>query len=92
MLLFVDGHASNITIDVIDLARENQSILFCLPPPTHDARSSTLVFKSLKSHFTKAVHALSIAKKDFVVSKREFACVVKTPFEKALSMSNIKAG
>ena len=35
---------------------------------------------------------LSFAKKDFVVSKREFARVVKTPFEKAFSMSNIKAG
>ena len=94
VLLFVDGHASHITIDVIDLARENQIILFCLPPHTTHALQplDVSVFKSLKSHFGKAVHALSFAKKDFVVSKREFARVVKTPFEKAFSMSNIKAG
>ena len=30
-------------------------------------------------------------KKDFVVSKREFSRVVKVPFEKAFSISNIKA-
>ena len=94
VLLFVDGHASHITIDVIDLARKNQIILFCLPPHTTHALQplDVSVFKSLKSHFGKAVHALSFAKKDFVVSKREFARVVKTPFEKAFSMSNIKAG
>ena len=41
-----------------------------------------LVFKYLKSHFSRIVHALSFAKKDFVVSKCEFACVVMTQFEK----------
>ena len=94
VLLFVDGHASHITIDVIDLARENSIILFCLPPHTTHALQplDVSVFKSLKSHFSKAVHALSFTKKDFIVSKREFARVVKTPFEKAFSMSNIKAG
>ena len=92
VLLFVDGHASHITIDVIDLARENHII----PPHTHTTHAlqplDVSVFKSLKSHFSKAVYALSFAKKDFVVSKREFARVVKTPFEKVFSMSNIKAG
>ena len=32
VLLFVDGHASHITLDVIDVAKENDVILFCLPP------------------------------------------------------------
>ena len=48
------------------------------------------MFKTLKSHFSKAVNALSFGKKDFVVSKHEFACVLKTPFERAFSISNIK--
>ena len=50
------------------------------------------MFKSLKSHFSKAVHALSFSKKDFVVTKWEFARVVKAPFERSFSMSNIKSG
>ena len=67
VLLFVDGQASA----VIDLARENEVILFCLRPQTTHALQplDVSVFKSLKSHFSKAVHALSIAKKDFVVSE-----------------------
>ena len=94
VLLFVDGHASHITLDVIDSARENNVILFCLPPHTTHALQplDVSVFRSLKSHFSKAVHALSFTKKDFVVSKREFSRVVKVPFEKAFSISNVKAG
>ena len=78
----------------IYVACENQVILFCFPPHmTHALQPLDVsVFKSLKSHFSKAVHSLSFAKKDFVVSKSKFAHVVKTPFEKAFSMSNIKAG
>ena len=38
------------------------------------------------------MNALSFAKKKCIVSKREFARVVKTPFERAFSISNIKSG
>ena len=37
VILFVDGHASDITLDVINLARENDILLFCLPPHTTHA-------------------------------------------------------
>ena len=64
VVLFVDGHASHVSLDVIDLARENDIILFCLPPHTTHALQplDVSVFKSLKSHFSKAVHSLSLAK------------------------------
>ena len=60
------------TLEVIDLAWKNDVILFCLSPHTTHALQplDVSVFKSLKSHFSKAVHALSFAKKDFVISKR----------------------
>ena len=34
VILFVDGHSSHITLDVIDTCRANNIILFCLPPLT----------------------------------------------------------
>lgn len=69
-------------------------ILFCLPPHTTHALQlvDIAVFKSLKDHFSKSVHALSFSKPNFVVSKCDFACVFKVPFECPLSIPNNKAG
>ena len=94
IILFIDGHKSHVTLDVIDMARNNDVILFCLPPHTTHALQplDVAIFKSFKNHFSKAVKALSFAKKNFVVSKRDFARVVKDPFEQAFSIPNIKSG
>ena len=91
VVLFVDGHKSHLTLD---LARKKDVILFCFPPHTTHALQplDVAVFKSFKDQFFKSVRALSFSKKNFEVSKRDFAAVVKEPFEKAFSMSNIKAG
>lgn len=49
------------------------------------------VFKSLNDSFAKSVRALYYAKKNFIVSKKEFACIVKRPLDQAFSISIIKA-
>ena len=94
LLLIIDGHKSHMTLDLIDLARDNNVVLYCLPPHTTHALQplDVSVFRSLKSHFSRSLRATYFAKRDFVVSKRDFARVVKEPFEKAFSMSNIKSG
>ena len=94
LILFVDGHSSHVTLDVIDLARENDVIILCFPPHTTHALQplDVAVFKSLKDFFSKSVWALCFAKKNFIVSKREFARVVKGPIERAFSIPNFKAG
>lgn len=92
--LFVNGHKSHVTIDVIDLCCENEIILFCLPPhATHALQPlDVAVFKSLKYQYSKTVRNLTFAKPRFVVTKREFAKVVSVPFDRAFSIPNIKAG
>ena len=84
----------HVNIGVIDICRENDITLFCLPPHTTHALQplDVAVFKSLKDSFAKSVRALSFTKKNFVVTKREFARVVKHPLDHAFSISNIKAG
>lgn len=94
VILFVDGHKSHLTLDTIDLAHNNGITLFCLPPHTTHALQplDVAVFKSLKDHFAKTVRSLTFTRMNFIISKREFAKIVKAPFEKAFSITNIKAG
>ena len=94
LLLLIDGHKSHMGLELVDLCRENNVILFCLPPHTTHALQplDVSVFKSLKDHFAKAVRSITFAKKDYIVTKRDFSRVIKSPFEKAFSIPNIKAG
>ena len=93
-MLLTDGHKSHLTLEVVDLCIKNKVILFCLPPHTTHALQplDVALFKSLKDNFSKTVRALSFTKKNFIVTKKEFSRVVKSPFEKAFSIPNIKVG
>ena len=94
VLLFIDGHKSHVNLDVIDLCRQNDIILFCLPPHTTHALQplDVAVFKSLKDNYSKTARSLIFAKPSFVVTTREFSKVIRVPFERAFSITNIKAG
>ena len=52
IILFIDGHKSHVNLDVVDRARNNDVILFCLPPHiTHALQPlDVAVFKSFKNH------------------------------------------
>ena len=65
-----------------------------MPPHTTHALQplDVSVFKSLKDTFSKAARAMSFAKHFFVISKREFSRVLKSPLDKSFSIPNIKAG
>ena len=94
LLLLIDGHKSHMGLDLVDLCRENNVILFCLPPHTTHALQPLDVseFKSLKDHFSKSVRSITFAKQFFIVTKRDFARIIKSPFERAFSIPNVKAG
>ena len=55
VLLLEDGHSSHITIEVIELAQENNIHLLCLPShSSHILQPLDIgVFKSFKSNFSK---------------------------------------
>ena len=50
------------------------------------------VFKSLKDNYSKTVRSLTFAKPSIMVTKREFSKVIRVRFERAFSITNIKAG
>ena len=68
-MLFVDGHKSHLTLELIDLALKKDVILFCLPSHiTHALKPIDMaVFKSFKYQFFKSVCVLSFSKKNLKV-------------------------
>ena len=94
LLLLIDGHKSHMGLDLVDLCRKNNVILFCLPPHTTHALQplDVSVFQSLKDHFSKSVRSITFTKKFFIVTKCDFARIIKSPFERVFSIPNVKAG
>ena len=82
VFLLTDGYKSHINLDVIDVCRENNIILFFLSPHTTHALQplDVAVFKSLKDCFAKCVRAFSFTK------KRDFSRVVKRSLYQAFSI------
>lgn len=97
-MLIMDGHTSHLTIELIDLARENNVILYCLPPHlTYLLQPlDVAVFKSLKDHFTRYCHQaklISLRSSAILnVNRNNFTAIFKEAFEKSMVMAIIKNG
>ena len=97
-LLILDGHTSHLTIELIDMARENNVILFCLPPhTTHFLQPlDVAVFRSLKSFFSKIVRSVKLltlgTDKVLYVNRRNFTAIFREAFEISMVIMVIKNG
>ena len=62
-LLILDGHGSHLNIDIINLCRENNIHLYCLPPhTTHIFQPlDVVIFWPVKAHFNKITQHLKLA-------------------------------
>ena len=61
LLLLMDGHSSHYESSSVELAKENDVILFCLPPhTTQDSQTlDCTVFGPLKHHWSNVCHKYS---------------------------------
>lgn len=97
-LLMLDGHGSHLTIDLIDLAREHNVILYCLPPHTTHLLQplDVAVFKALKSYFAKICGQVKLATlgtpKVINVNRTNFTAIFREAFERTMCMLTIKNG
>lgn len=97
-LLILDGHGSHLTIDIIDLARQNNVILYCLPPHTTHLLQplDVSVFKSLKSYFAKLcgqVKLLTLGSSRVVnINRTNFTAIFREAFEMSMGIPKIKNG
>ena len=87
-----DGHKSHMTVDLIDLARANDVILFNLPPHTTHATQplDKSIFKPLKSAFANALKSVTFARQDFTLSKSDFPRMFTEPYDKTCTPFRVK--
>ena len=94
ILLIQDGHASHISIELIELAREHGVHLLCLPAhTTHILQPLDVgVFKSFKSHFSKACHLYLSKYPGRVITTDVIALLVAEAWPHSFTQVNILSG
>ena len=92
VLLVQDGHKSHMTVDLIDLARANDVILFNLPPHTTHATQplDKNIFKPLKSAFASVLKSVTFARQDFTLYKSDFPRMSTDPYDKTCTPFRVK--
>ncbi|XP_057316504.1 uncharacterized protein LOC130657532 [Hydractinia symbiolongicarpus] len=94
-ILIIDGHGSHINLNLIDAARENQVILYCLPPHTAHVLQPLDVglYGPLKTYFSRITDKIQIARlgitRNGQISKTEFSAVFKLEYEETFSYARI---
>ena len=94
LLLLMDGHSSHYEPSSVELAKENDVILFCLPPhTTQDSQPlDCTVFGPLKRHWSNVCHKYLKNNPGVVISKYNFSEVFSEAWLLALTPANIVSG
>lgn len=94
LLLLLDGHSSHFEPQCIQLAKDNDIIVFCLPPhTTHECQPLDVgLFGPLKRHWQQACHSFYQKNATQVISKYNFNQVFKDAWLNAVVPANVCAG
>ncbi len=94
LLLMLDGHSSHYTLDLIQSAKDNDVVIFCLPPhTTADSQPlDTSCFGPLKAYWSEACRKYMFKNPGRVVSKFQFSQLFSGAWSKGMSISNITMG
>ena len=94
VVLLVDGHSSHIDIHTSKFCRENNILLYCLPPHSSHLTQPLDVsfFKPLKSAWGKACNSYCATNPGFQVTKHEFAQIFREAWLSSTRMSTIVNG
>ena len=94
VILIQDGHGSHVSIELIEIARENDVCLLCLPSHTsHILQPLDVgVFRSFKSNFNKACANYMKAHPGRVVTAEILASMVGQAYPAAFTPVNVLSG
>ena len=94
LILLYDGHATHITMEIIDAARVSGVVLFVLPPHSShllqplDVSVFSPFKKSLNTEMHKYIHENPLC----VVTRQQLPRLICTSYSSSMTVSNIMAG
>ena len=94
VILIQDGHASHISIPLIELAQKSNVHFLCLPShTTHILQLLDVgVFKSFKSNFSKACHKFLMGRPGQVITTAAIALLVHDAWYNSFTPLNVLSG
>ena len=94
LLLLLDGHSSHFEPQTIRFAKENNIIVFCLPPhTTHEAQPlDCSLFGPLKVHWTSACHDFHQKNPGKIITKYNFSALFSQAWFKSITPETICSG
>ena len=94
ILLIQDGHSSHITVDLIQLAKENDIHIMCLPShTTHVLQPLDVgVFSSFKHHVGKALNALVRSSPGHVPTTADIPKIISQAWPMSITAVNLMSG
>ena len=94
LLLLLDGHSSHFEPQSIEFARQNDIVIFCLPPhTTHECQPLDVgLFGPLKKYWQQECHRFYQNHLNIVITKLNFNRVFRVAWLQAVSPSNLCGG
>ena len=94
VLLIQDEHSSHVSIELVELARENNIYLLCLPSHTSHILQPLDVgcFKSFKANFSKACRTYLLERPGQVITTNAIASLVYQVWHSSFTAVNILSG
>ena len=94
VFLFMDGHHSHISLELIRVARDNNVQLFCLPPNcTHVVQPLDVgVFAPVKKVWARILKQWKLESKAQNVSKEVFPSLLRQLWEESLTPEQCRSG
>ena len=94
LLLLLDGHSTHFEPKSLQIAKDNNIVIFCLPPhTTHVCQPlDCSLFKPLKQQWRQECHNFYQKNPGLVISKYNFCGIFREAWLKAITPTNVIAG
>ena len=94
LILLYDGHATHVTLEIIDLARRSDVHLFVLPPHSSHLLQplDVSIFSPFKNSLNLEMHKYMHDHPNNIITRQLLPGIINTAYKNSMSVQNIMSG